>query len=689
MKKYLISSTICLLMSINAAAQVTLYSQDFEGPDFDTYTLFDGGANPVAFNQVGENYIVRTDPNAVPVGNVITGFTGNVIALEDTDDAGFFGEPFLRTDAFSISGYTNIEIEVKFAAGSGGDGSYETSDYLDVDYRIDGGSWVQAHRLEGSSSGLFYYDALNNGVTGNGDDINVDHNAQALSQSFTVSGSVMELRFTMGSQGDHEEMMFDDIIVREVVVCNDPTVSAFTSGPDSLCPGESSTLTVNGLLNDATSWHLYTDGCGTTPVTSDTSGVFSVSPTITTTYYVRGEDGPGCVDEATIGCSSVTVTVNPLPTVSYTSPGDLCVDAGTQTGLSGGTPGGGVYSGPGVTDDGNGSTYSFNPSAAGAGVHTFTYDYTDGNGCGNTANDSLEVFALPVISAGPDQALCNGDSTIVTGSGGSSYSWDNGVVDGVPFLPPLGMTMYTVTGTDVNGCSETDSLTLIVDSIPSVNGGADQVVCDGEMITLSGSNAITYSWDNGVTDGVPFVQPVGSGIYIVVGTDGNGCSDSDSVEVTVNALPDTSVTQAGNTLTSTNNNATYQWIDCTGGIIPGATSQSFQPAANGSYAIILSENGCSDTSACYLVTSVGLNASQYELSPSVFPNPTKGVITIDLGAVYREISISLTDIRGRQIMSKGIGNVETFDLTIVGEPGMYFLQLSCDERFASIRLIKQ
>ena len=97
-------------------AQVTLYYQDFEGIDFDTYTLYDGSSTSVSFNQSSDNYILRDLPNNVPVGNTISGFTGNVIALEDTDDAGFFGDPFIRTNTFSISGYSDITIEITFAA---------------------------------------------------------------------------------------------------------------------------------------------------------------------------------------------------------------------------------------------------------------------------------------------------------------------------------------------------------------------------------------------------------------------------------------------------------------------------------------------------------------------------------------------------------------------------------------------
>ena len=67
------------------------------------------------------------------------------------------------------------------------------------------------------------------------------------------------------------------------------------------------------------------------------------------------------------------IEVFALPTVTFTALPDLCVNAGVKSGQGGGMPTGGVYSGTGVTDDGNGMTYSFDPAAAGVGTHTLTY----------------------------------------------------------------------------------------------------------------------------------------------------------------------------------------------------------------------------------------------------------------------------------------------------------------------------
>src|SRR5690606_23582748 len=62
----------------------------------------------------------------------------------------------------------------------------------------------------------------------------------------------------------------------------------------------------------------------------------------------------------------------PTFTAEFTGLNDVCETAGILTSLSGGTPAGGIYSGPGVTDDGNGTTYTFDPAVAGIGAHTIT-----------------------------------------------------------------------------------------------------------------------------------------------------------------------------------------------------------------------------------------------------------------------------------------------------------------------------
>ncbi|HIN98578.1 MAG TPA: hypothetical protein EYN07_04990, partial [Flavobacteriaceae bacterium] len=183
------------------------------------------------------------------------------------------------------------------------------------------------------------------------------------------------------------------------------------------------------------------------------------------------------------------VEVFALPTVGFTAPADLCIDAGVQAGLGGGTPTGGVYSGPGVTDDGNGMTYSFDPAAAGVGTHTITYNFTDGNGCSGSANDDVEVFALPTVTfTAPASPVC--PTLVLTGQGGGTptggvYSGPGVTDDGNGMTYTFdtnasgtGTHTITYTFTDGNGCttSASDMVTVEDNDPPVITCPADITV---------------------------------------------------------------------------------------------------------------------------------------------------------------------------------------------------------------------
>lgn len=151
-----------------------------------------------------------------------------------------------------------------------------------------------------------------------------------------------------------------------------PNVAA-TASDSSICTGSSTTLTATGAVT-----YLWNPG-------SSTANPFTVSPTATTTYTVTGTDSSGCVNTTTID-----VTVNALPTVTLTTPQTVCVDDASFT-LTGGSPAGGTYSGPGVT----GSTFS--PTGAGVGSAAIVYNFTDANGCSGSATSSINVSACTGI----------------------------------------------------------------------------------------------------------------------------------------------------------------------------------------------------------------------------------------------------------------------------------------------------
>ena len=120
-----------------------------------------------------------------------------------------------------------------------------------------------------------------------------------------------------------------------------------------------------------------------------------------------------------------------------------------------------------------------------------------------------------------------------------------------------------------------------------------------------------------------------------------------TIDLTI-IVVDTSVTQNGATLTANTSGATYQWLDCNNAysIISGETNQSFTVTANGSYAVEIIENGCTDTSFCYVVNTLDINEEELNNNIAIYPNPTTGIITIEGNKIKL---IEVRDIQGQLI----------------------------------------
>lgn len=239
------------------------------------------------------------------------------------------------------------------------------------------------------------------------------------------------------------------------------------------------------------------------------------------------------------------------------------------------------------------------------GTQDYIVDGTDTLGCHAWDTVTVTVNTLPNVSAGNDTSVCSGSMITLSGSGASSYSWDNGVTDGVAFTPASTMS-YIVTGTDSNSCVNSDTVMVTVNMLPNVSAGNDTAICIGSSVTLSGSGATSYVWDNSVTDGVSFM-PQATMVYTVTGTDGNGCSNIDSVEVAVLHVPiifagADLVLCAGNLATVTaTGGMTYLWDH---GIQDGVP---FAPITDDYTVIGFDSLGCSDTDVVHITVDTIVN----------------------------------------------------------------------------------
>jgi surface protein len=119
-----------------------------------------------------------------------------------------------------------------------------------------------------------------------------------------------------------------------------------------------------------------------------------------------------------------------------------------------------------------------------------------------------------------------------------------------------------------------------------------------------------------------------SGLYYDTLINVNGCDSIISLNLTINQV-NTTVTQSGANLSSNAVGATYQWLSCNPyQIIPGATNQTFTANANGDYAVIVTQNGCTDTSACVTVMGIGLDEYSNDDKIIIYPNPAHDKIYI-------------------------------------------------------------
>lgn len=170
-----------------------------------------------------------------------------------------------------------------------------------------------------------------------------------------------------------------------------------------------------------------------------------------------------------------------------------------------------------------------------------------------------------------------------------------------------------------------------------------------------------------------------------------GCDSIVTLDLTIIPI-DTSVSQLGNAFTANLSNATYQWLDCQNGmaILPGETNQNFIPLSNGLYALAVGQNGCTDTSSCFAVSSIGLLMSDFSSEIRVYPNPTNGRLKIDLGVVFQKVDIKLRNAIGQSVSTEEYKGSQIIELIIEGPKGFYTLEISTENgKRASYKVLKE
>mgnify|MGYP006136815293 CR=1 FL=1 len=204
-----------------------------------------------------------------------------------------------------------------------------------------------------------------------------------------------------------------------------------------------------------------------------------------------------------------------------------------------------------TSNDTNPSHLYLNP-----GIYNVGLIVTDYLGCTDTAYSIVEVHDLPVISINPDDTVfCLNDSALLAASGALSYAWSpsiglNDTTAGIVFAKPEINSNYYVVGTDGNGCLGYDTVSVEIWSLPIVSITPTSFdLCIYETIGLNATGASAYSWitNYNLSSNIGAsinINPETDTNYVVIGTDTNGCASSDTTDINVTPLPETTITSS-------------------------------------------------------------------------------------------------------------------------------------------------
>ncbi|MBK6481761.1 MAG: PKD domain-containing protein [Chitinophagaceae bacterium] len=301
------------------------------------------------------------------------------------------------------------------------------------------------------------------------------------------------------------------------------------AGPDSsICTGDTIQLTGSGAVDYLWSPEAFL---------SQADAVMPLAfPDSTITFYLTGTAASGCFNTDSVQILVISAEL---------------VDAGMDTF---------ICIGDSITLNATGGAqYSWSPTsslsdpliASPVAFPAVTTIYTVTAGialnCSFTDTIVLQVNALPVVDAGTDTLICLNDTLQLNASGANNFSWSPStyLTDPTisnPYASPAQTTTYIVTGTDLAGCINTDTITINVLPLPFASAGSDTAICTGDSVLLQAGGGSNYLWQptGSLSDSVisnPVAKPTVTTIYIVKVTDDSGCYDYDSVTIATYPLP--------------------------------------------------------------------------------------------------------------------------------------------------------
>ncbi len=370
----------------------------------------------------------------------------------------------------------------------------------------------------------------------------------------------------------------------------------------------------SSIINDISSVYAWNFGDGGTSALQNPSHF----------YAAPGQYFPQLIVVTNRGCRDTTTLPVPVkivasPQADFTNALSGCtpVMAGFNAFLS--VPDSSAISWNWNLGNGNTSTLQTTPAQTYTTAQVYNVELiaTNSSGCKDTVNKSFEVYAIPVIDAGPNVQICRGTPTQLNPNGGATYVWSPSIGLNCtnctsPMASPNFNQKYVVTGSSVHGCSNVDSLNITVIQPFVMDNKRDDTICVGSSVRLFASGANSYEWSpssglNNITSSLPVASPKATTTYRVIGSDAYGCfKDTGYTIIKVYPIPQV---DAGKDITMKNGAApltitptispdvTYTyWATAPGILYSNSPSVTVQPKATTEYTVeARNPGGCKTT----------------------------------------------------------------------------------------------